>query len=35
MPLIADNEGFLIALSLMGAIALAMVTVFWRRRWLG
>lgn len=35
MPLIADNEGFLIALSMMAAIALVMVTVFWRRRWLG
>lgn len=35
MPLIADNEGFLIALTLMAVIALAMVTVFWRRRWLG
>lgn len=35
MPLIADNEGFLIALSMMGTIALVMVTIFWRRRWLG
>jgi magnesium transporter len=35
MPLIADNEGFLIALSMMAVIALVMVTVFWRRRWLG
>ena len=35
MPLLESNEGFLIALSMMGAIALVMVTVFWRRRWLG
>jgi magnesium transporter len=35
MPLIEDNAGFLIALSMMGTIALVMVTVFWRRRWLG
>jgi magnesium transporter len=35
MPLIADNEGFLIALSMMGTIAVVMVSVFWRRRWLG
>ena len=35
MPLIEDNEGFLIALSMMGTIALVMVTIFWRRRWLG
>jgi magnesium transporter len=35
MPLLEDNEGFLIALSMMAAIALVMVTVFWRRRWLG
>ena len=35
MPLIEDNEGFFIALSMMGTIALVMGTVFWRRRWLG
>ncbi len=35
MPLLEDNEGFLIALSMMGTIALAMGAVFWRRRWLG
>ena len=35
MPLIEDNQGFLLALSMMGTIALVMVTVFWRRRWLG
>lgn len=35
MPMIEDNEGFLIALSMMGTIALVMVTIFWRRRWLG
>lgn len=35
MPLIADSGGFLVALGMMAAIALAMVTVFWRRRWLG
>jgi len=35
MPLLEDNGGFLIALSMMGAIALVMVTIFWRRRWLG
>ncbi|HMM55326.1 MAG TPA: magnesium/cobalt transporter CorA [Candidatus Desulfobacillus sp.] len=34
MPLIGDNEGFLVALGMMGAIALVMVTIFWRRRWL-
>ncbi len=35
MPLLEDNEGFLIALSMMGTIALAMGAMFWRRRWLG
>ena len=35
MPLITDSEGFLIALGMMAAIASVMVTVFWRRRWLG
>ena len=35
MPLIEDNEGFLIALSMMGTIAVVMGTIFWRRRWLG
>jgi magnesium transporter len=35
MPLIADNEGFLMALSMMAVIAAVMVSVFWRRRWLG
>lgn len=34
MPLLADDDGFLISLSMMGAVALVMVTVFWRRRWL-
>lgn len=35
MPLLDDSQGFLIAVSMMGAIAAVMVTVFWRRRWLG
>ena len=35
MPLLEDSEGFLISLSMMAAIALVMVTIFWRRRWLG
>ncbi|HNQ56570.1 MAG: magnesium and cobalt transport protein CorA [Rhodocyclaceae bacterium] len=35
MPLIADSGGFLVALGMMGAIALVMVTIFWRRHWLG
>jgi magnesium transporter len=35
MPLIAENEGFLIALSMMATIAVVMVSIFWRRRWLG
>ncbi len=35
MPLLEDNEGFFIVLSMMGTIALVMGTVFWRRRWLG
>ncbi len=35
MPLIGDSAGFLIALGSMGAIALVMVMIFWRRRWLG
>ncbi len=35
MPLLEDNEGFLIALSMMGTIAVVMGAIFWRRRWLG
>ncbi len=35
MPLLEDHAGFLIALSMMGTIALVMVTIFWRRHWLG
>ncbi|CAG0943970.1 MAG: Cobalt/magnesium transport protein CorA [Rhodocyclaceae bacterium] len=35
MPLIADSDGFLAALGMMATIAAVMVTVFWRRRWLG
>lgn len=35
MPLLEDSEGFLISLSMMAAIAGVMVTIFWRRRWLG
>ena len=35
MPLLDDKEGFLIALSMMGAIAAVMGAIFWRRRWLG
>ncbi|MCC6879160.1 MAG: magnesium/cobalt transporter CorA [Rhodocyclaceae bacterium] len=35
MPLIADSDGFLVALGMMATIAAIMVTVFWRRRWLG
>jgi magnesium transporter len=35
MPLIVDDEGFLIALGMMATIAVVMATIFWRRRWLG
>lgn len=35
MPLIGDDEGFLIALGMMATIAVVMATIFWRRRWLG
>jgi magnesium transporter len=35
MPLLESPDGFLIALSMMGGIALVMAAGFWRRRWLG
>ncbi len=35
MPLLDDPEGFWFAMGLMGVIALTMLTLFWRRQWLG
>lgn len=35
MPLLEDQQGFMIALGMMAAIAAAMAAAFWRRRWLG
>jgi magnesium transporter len=34
MPLLADGDGFYIALGMMGAVAVAMAATFWRRNWL-
>ncbi len=35
MPLLQDQDGFMIALGMMAAIAAVMAAAFWRRRWLG
>ena len=35
MPLLDAPDGFSIALSMMGGIAVVMAAIFWRRRWLG
>ncbi len=35
MPLLDAPDGFFVALGLMGAIAVVMAGIFWRRRWLG
>lgn len=34
MPLIADGQGFYVALAIMAAVAAAMAAAFWRRNWL-
>jgi len=34
MPLLADAQGFYVALALMGSVATAMAAMFWRRNWL-
>ncbi len=34
MPWIHDHQGFWWAISLMAAIALLMLMIFWRRQWL-
>ncbi|QTQ35337.1 magnesium/cobalt transporter CorA [Aromatoleum petrolei] len=34
MPLIADGQGFYVALAMMAGVAAAMAAAFWRRNWL-
>jgi magnesium transporter len=35
MPMLADKDGFWIAMGIMAGIAIVMGAIFWRRQWLG
>ena len=35
MPMLADKDGFWIAMGLMVGIAVVMGAIFWRRQWIG